>query len=182
MACDYLQCNPLKNIDLLLIVVFFSTLIVSLPIAPLQPIRRCYSVWRSSMRHCLAGTATPRPLEASRSCLRTPGNMSTSLRSMWEFLVWLHAHSLLYKPLEIYIYIGIKDVHFYQFVPFSEWNQMTKGKALLCFHLVTEQRPVHHHQLRLSVCKKNECMPLLPVSSVKWIGVGKSRESMIQLF
>lgn len=52
-----------------------------------QPIRRCCSVWRSSMRRCLAGRATPRLLEHLRSCRRTPRNMSASLRSMWECLV-----------------------------------------------------------------------------------------------
>lgn len=58
-----------------------------------QPIRRCCSVWRSSMRPSRAGTATPRLQEASRSCLRTPRNMSALLRRTWECLVWAHTHT-----------------------------------------------------------------------------------------
>lgn len=52
-----------------------------------QPIRRCCIAWRSSMRRCRAGTATPRLQEALMSCPRTPRNMSALLRSMWECLV-----------------------------------------------------------------------------------------------
>lgn len=64
-----------------------------LPLTLCQPIRRYCTVWRSSMRCCRAGTVTPRLREASRSYRRTPRNMFTLLRSMWECLVWVHRHA-----------------------------------------------------------------------------------------
>lgn len=57
-----------------------------------QPTRRCCSAWRCSMRRCRAGTATPRPPGASRSCRRTLRNMFALSRSTWECLV-RHTHT-----------------------------------------------------------------------------------------
>lgn len=87
-----------EHIDLLSRVVWSPTpvngVIIASSVSPLidlcQPIRRCCSVWRFNTRRCPAGTATRRPQGASMICLRTPRNMSTSLRSKWECLVRLN--------------------------------------------------------------------------------------------